>query len=119
MSDDNEYENETERGANEEPVEDQQNEEYNKNIEEYKKKEFMQSLYSIGLDSMIMSFALVIALLIYSAIKSTINYCFNFDKQKLIVKYLIMFVFVVAFVASSVYLKQKLMVNSRQLYVVR
>lgn len=69
--------------------------------------EFAKSVYNIGLDSIMLAFALIIAMMFYTAIKGTVNRFFKFENQNIMMKYGIAVMLVIIFVGVSLFLKNK------------
>jgi hypothetical protein len=87
--------------------------EFNKqNLQKVITSDFAKSVYNISLDSMMLAFALVIAMMFYTAIKGTINYFFKFDKQNILMKYIFAIILTIIFVGMSSFLKYKFNYNT-------
>ena len=73
-------------------------------LEKYKDTEFYKSLYNICLDSMYLSFAILIALLMYSAIKDVLE---KFEDKKKIIKYILTIALFGGYIGGTYILNKK------------
>ena len=81
---------------------------YNKpTMQKIIKSDFAKSVYNISLDSIMLAFALVIAMMFYTAIKGTINHFFKFETQNVLMKFIFAIILTIVFVGVSTILKNK------------
>lgn len=73
-------------------------------LEKYKQNEFYKSVSNICLDSMYLAFAILIALLMYSAIKDILE---KFDDKKKIIKYILTIALFGGYIISVYILNKK------------
>ena len=76
----------------------------NNDINLFKDKQFYKSIYNICLDSIFLSFGIIIALLIYSILKDTV---FKYTNNNIYIKYIILIGFIIGFILMINYLKKK------------
>jgi len=74
------------------------------NFNLYQNKQFYKSIYNICLDSIYLSFGIVIGLLLYSILKDTI---FKYTNNNIYIKYIVLFGFIIGYIFMLNYLKKK------------